>query len=147
MLTCISINCGPHPNGWGLTFCGADNRRGLLRILWDDPEWDNGVRDSDAARAEQRAGKKYQETKESRQIAEHASVRSALEEKFAEKRWEAEENDRIADGLSTQAAMDEKLAIPVVSRRGLQRGKSILGKSWDYSLAPFLTKWYNTYNG
>ena len=111
MLTCISINCGPHPNGWGLTFCGADNRRGLLRILWDDPEWDNGVRDSDAARAEQRAGKKYQETKESRQIAEDASVRSALEEKFAEKRWEAEENDRIADGMSTQAAMDEKLAM------------------------------------
>ena len=52
----------------------------------DDPKWQESHRDADAARAEQRAARKYQEQREQaerEQIARDASVQSAREEQLA----------------------------------------------------------------
>ena len=72
----------------------------------------NGVWDTDAARAEQRAGKKYQETKENRQRAEDLSTEAGKEDQLAARKYyEQKEREQNAYDLSTEAALDEKFSL------------------------------------
>jgi len=85
-LTCININHGPHPNGWGPLYKDVQRRVSDLRSgrasdklfglsddeflrQWyeDDPAWQEAVRDADAAREEQRAAGNYYATREQNQ--------------------------------------------------------------------------------